>query len=79
MTDRDENAVGGTTSVAKYSKGQSPDGVWDMCGNVGEWVSDWYDDKYYSGGDSAARMAQAMRPPMKESPAPVGSTTFFSG
>ena len=41
------NPEGNTTSVGKYPRGVSPFGVWDMCGNVGEWVSDWYDPTYY--------------------------------
>ncbi len=35
---------GGTSSVDKYIKGQSEFGVWDMCGNVG----DWYEATYYA-------------------------------
>ena len=36
-----------TTEVTKFDRGKSTLGVWDMCGNVGEWVSDWYDKDYY--------------------------------
>ncbi len=28
----------------------SPAGCYDMCGNVWQWVQDWYDPAYYSGG-----------------------------
>ncbi len=37
-----------TTPVTKYPKGVSQYGLWDMCGNAGEWVADWYELKYYS-------------------------------
>lgn len=40
--------VGDTTEVGSYSNGASPYGVMDMAGNVWEWVSDWYDSRYYS-------------------------------
>ncbi len=39
---------GGTSSGDKYANGQSEFDIWDMCGNVGEWVNDWYDAKYYA-------------------------------
>jgi formylglycine-generating enzyme len=39
---------GGTSPVDKYPRGVSEYGVWDMCGNVGEWVRDWYDAQYYT-------------------------------
>lgn len=37
-----------TMPVGSYPKGASPYGVYDMAGNVREWVSDWYGEAYYS-------------------------------
>jgi sulfatase modifying factor 1 len=33
--------------VGSYEAGRSPYGVYDMAGNVWEWVNDWYDARYY--------------------------------
>ena len=34
-------------SVDKYENGISPYQIWQMAGNVAEWVNDWYDPAYY--------------------------------
>lgn len=36
-----------TAPVGSYSNGRSPIGLYDMSGNVMEWVADWYDPRYY--------------------------------
>jgi serine/threonine-protein kinase len=38
----------GTVPVGSYPKGKSPYGVYDMAGNVWEWVSDSFDPDYYT-------------------------------
>ncbi|MFA6110302.1 MAG: SUMF1/EgtB/PvdO family nonheme iron enzyme, partial [Candidatus Latescibacterota bacterium] len=37
-----------TTPVDKFPSGRSQHGIYDMSGNVGEWVSDWFETKYYA-------------------------------
>lgn len=39
--------LGDTTEVGTYDLGQSPFGVYDLAGNVWEWVDDFYDANYY--------------------------------
>lgn len=34
-------------NVMRYEKGVSPYGVYQMAGNVSEWVADWFDPRYY--------------------------------
>jgi formylglycine-generating enzyme required for sulfatase activity len=36
-----------TAPVGSFPGGQSPTGLFDMAGNVMEWVNDWYDARYY--------------------------------
>ena len=38
------------TPVGMFEGGKSPYGIYDMAGNVWEWVSDWYDQNYYKTG-----------------------------
>ena len=38
---------GALAPVGSFEEGKSPYGVYDMAGNVWEWVSDWYDHDYY--------------------------------
>ena len=37
-----ESALGWATAVGSYPENVSPYGVYDMIGNVAEWVDDWY-------------------------------------
>ncbi len=45
--------AGDTTAVGSYESGQSPYGMYDMAGNVWEWVSDYYSETYYQNSPSA--------------------------
>lgn len=40
--------TGDTVPVGSYPSGASPYGLYDMAGNVYEWVNDWFDGDYFS-------------------------------
>ena len=40
----DESNIGATTPVGSYPEGATPEGLYDMAGNVDEWCCDWYGD-----------------------------------
>jgi formylglycine-generating enzyme required for sulfatase activity len=41
-----------TAPVGSFASGKSPYGLYDMAGNVWEWVEDWYDENYYASSPS---------------------------
>ena len=46
------NGHGTLVPVGTLEDGKSPYGIYDMAGNVWEWVSDWYDNDYYKNSPS---------------------------
>jgi formylglycine-generating enzyme required for sulfatase activity len=44
----------GPGPVGSHPRGASPFGVLDMAGNVEEWVTDWYADRYEASGTTTA-------------------------
>jgi len=46
------NNHGVLTPIGSFEEGKSPYGIYDMAGNVWEWVSDWYDHEYYKNSPS---------------------------
>jgi len=40
-------ALKGLKPVGSLPNGQTPEGVFDLAGNIGEWCADYYDEDYY--------------------------------
>jgi formylglycine-generating enzyme required for sulfatase activity len=40
--------IGATTPVGRYPEGATPEGLYDMAGNVDEWMENWFDKDSFS-------------------------------
>ncbi len=49
----DNCCVEDTTAVGSYASDASPYGLFDMAGNVMEWVADWYSNTFYQSSPSS--------------------------
>ncbi len=63
--------VGRTMPVDSYPEGVSGYGIYNMAGNVFEWVADWYDPKYYG------RLETMVNPTGPEKPLWLGGTGTY--
>ncbi|AOS83445.1 hypothetical protein BIU88_04375 [Chlorobaculum limnaeum] len=44
LANYDKSNIGATTPVGSYPEGATPEGLYDMAGNVWEWQENWYDE-----------------------------------
>jgi formylglycine-generating enzyme required for sulfatase activity len=58
------NAPPDTLAIGSLANGNSPYAVWDMAGNVWEWVNDWYAEHYYT----FSPPANPFGPPVNQDP-----------
>ena len=42
-----------TEEVGSYRLGATPEGIYNLAGNIAEWVYDWYDKNYYKNSEYA--------------------------
>ena len=49
-----------TTAIGSYETGKSPYGIYDLAGNVQEWVADWYSETYYQNSSSSNPQGPAL-------------------
>ncbi len=59
-SNRPRSEADGPEPVDSYSNGRTATGLYNMAGNVAEWVQDWYAENYYS--QLASDPAQAVNP-----------------
>ena len=61
-TNRPPDTPPGSFPVGSYQLGGSPYGLLDMAGNVAEWVSDWYNERYYGQADPQTPVVNPVGP-----------------
>ena len=76
QADADHNdTFAGTAPVASFPGGRSAYGLYDMAGNVWEWVGDWYDPAYYE----VSAAANPTGPETREERTVRGGSWFDTG